>query len=317
MNARQDWTTALETRLRWLRWAVGLSRNRSTNQQWEVGREMLRFGDTFLMTSKFADLVHFARQTIPDQLMFEMPWVPTTAGWLWIEKIVQMADLKDNEINNQTKAKFDAAGVPLGMHALGWHAVPDDDGVFSERGGVFCMTYQATLDGYSPWSCFTLRQGDVLIDSVRSFDEDVSKSLERRGEKPKTDFGKYERNRNMDLFHEVRWVYTAFHLMSQKLAVTIDHDGDRAMKRRFAKDSLAPAPLLRVVTLRRLEEDRPKPKAGESVDWNWQWVVNGHWTNQWYPSIGKHKHVWIDSYIKGPEDKPLKAPSATLYVAGR
>jgi hypothetical protein len=61
-----------------------------------------------------------------------------------------------------------------------------------------------------------------------------------------------------------------------------------------------------VITLRRQRHpDHPDHEPGE-VEWKWQWVVRGHWRNQWYPSIKQHRQIWVMPYMKGPEDAPIK-----------
>lgn len=40
-------------------------------------------------------------------------------------------------------------------------------------------------------------------------------------------------------------------------------------------------------------------------DWSHRWLVSGHWRNQWYPSEGVHRPIWIDAFVKGPSDAPL------------
>ena len=58
-----------------------------------------------------------------------------------------------------------------------------------------------------------------------------------------------------------------------------------------------------VVTLRR--PDAPSPHEHSDVEWSRRWVVSGHWRNQWYPSLGVHRQIWISPYVKGPEEAPL------------
>ena len=69
------------------------------------------------------------------------------------------------------------------------------------------------------------------------------------------------------------------------------------------------------VTLRRNKET-PTRYEGETegITYNWQWIVSGHYRNQWYPSDETHKIIWIPPYVKGPEDKPLKQ---RLYKVAR
>jgi hypothetical protein len=74
-------------------------------------------------------------------------------------------------------------------------------------------------------------------------------------------------------------------------------------------------PTIRVVMLRHVQH--AKTTAGETVDWKYQWIVSGHWRKQWHPSTQTHTPMFISSYIKGPEGKPLKAPSKSIYVVQR
>lgn len=60
---------------------------------------------------------------------------------------------------------------------------------------------------------------------------------------------------------------------------------------------------VQVLTLRRakvVHEGEP----GEA-HYSHRFNVHGHWRNQWYASEKVHRQIWIDEFIKGPEDRPL------------
>lgn len=58
------------------------------------------------------------------------------------------------------------------------------------------------------------------------------------------------------------------------------------------------------VTLRRSSE--ANGEAGtDGFEYSHRFMVSGHWRHQFYPSKGRHELIWIDPYVKGPEDKPL------------
>lgn len=65
-----------------------------------------------------------------------------------------------------------------------------------------------------------------------------------------------------------------------------------------------------VVELRRTESnpstDTSVEPSSEGRAYTHRWVVSGHWRNQWYPRQGSHAPKWIESYLKGPDDKPIK-----------
>jgi hypothetical protein len=77
---------------------------------------------------------------------------------------------------------------------------------------------------------------------------------------------------------------------------------DRSTRRRVARVEL-PAEV-QIVHLRR-QTPAPTQNTGSGVDWKKRWIVHGFWRNQWYPSVEKHRQIWIDDYVKGPDDKPL------------
>lgn len=116
-----------------------------------------------------------------------------------------------------------------------------------------------------------------------------------------------------------RWVFTAFHLMAQRLAVVRPRPLDRTTSRRLTKQGYTPddIPLLKVVTLRRMDEERKRSIEQRDVNWHWRWEVRGHWRNQFYPSENVHRQIFVDAYIKGPENKPFKAPGIKVFAAIR
>jgi hypothetical protein len=79
----------------------------------------------------------------------------------------------------------------------------------------------------------------------------------------------------------------------------------------------SPRPLVRTVHLRRLAEGPTKLSPTDGVDWSCRWVVSAHWRQQYYPSTGDHRPVLVLPYMKGPQDRPLKPPRATLYAVDR
>ncbi|HEY7421497.1 MAG TPA: hypothetical protein VH541_05760 [Gaiellaceae bacterium] len=98
-------------------------------------------------------------------------------------------------------------------------------------------------------------------------------------------------------------VQTTLRLMQQKISVHHQERPDRAA-RRFAKRLDLIDRGVTVVTLRR----ERTPEHGEPVEehhYSHRFIVGGHWRNQWYPSAGVHRQIWIAPYEKGPQDAPL------------
>jgi hypothetical protein len=156
------------------------------------------------------------------------------------------------------------------------------------------------------WSQAVLVPGDAILGRIHAFEAAARSDSE----------GGYVDGRSTDMLHEFRWLYAALHLMSQKLAATREEQAERHTRRRMQREESKLEPLVRVVTLRRMEEARAI-EGHSNVDWQWQWKVTGHWRNQYYPSTGAHQPKWIEDYVKGPPEKPFKTPAHTVYAVSR
>ena len=101
-------------------------------------------------------------------------------------------------------------------------------------------------------------------------------------------------------------IVAARRFMDLPIADTSELPLPRAERRRNEKAGRTP-PRCISITLRRVrpQESKTNPEA-RTVDWSCQWTVAGHWRKQLYRSTGEKKPIWIDPYIKGPDDKPLK-----------
>lgn len=99
--------------------------------------------------------------------------------------------------------------------------------------------------------------------------------------------------------------------MKQKLVTHTEQHPDRAARRR-TKTKLNP---LHVVYLRKYDYT-PSHHDSKHIDHEYRWMVRGHWRNQYYRSINANKPLWINPYIKGPEDKQLK-PKQNLFAVVR
>lgn len=100
------------------------------------------------------------------------------------------------------------------------------------------------------------------------------------------------------------WLATlkaAWLLMQQPMARVEDAVHDRAARRRAQREGKTP-PRVRIIHLRR---PPGASHGGGGREYHHQWVVRGHWRQQWYASREVHRPVWIAPHVKGPEDAPL------------
>ena len=112
----------------------------------------------------------------------------------------------------------------------------------------------------------------------------------------------------------LRWIYAALRFMTHKITtIRTLPEGDRPAMRRLARAGFEHAPAIEIIELRRRTAAHAPTGEHDPVDWSCRWGVDGHWRNQFYSSTGEHKLIWIDPYIKGPPDKPLKVKPTVVY----
>jgi hypothetical protein len=104
--------------------------------------------------------------------------------------------------------------------------------------------------------------------------------------------------------------------LDQKIAA-VRHDRiERHARKRIAREFEVEAPTeVRVISLRRQESAPHEAGEGRVVDWRYRWVVSGHWRKQAVKD--GHRLTYINPYMKGPADRPLKLPTATVYDVSR
>jgi hypothetical protein len=317
---------AIEQRLEWLTWAQDYGHEiwgKIGDQYPEVlpmYKRTLGHGDTFFMNGKFCDLVDHARKDVPMDLAFDSRWLQAPDGWMWLGKpftvptaIVADAEDRTDPLSQHMKEFHAKEGWDVVVSAVGWYHLPPGsktrEGREVNAGATEFMFFQdfrhynPKAVGFGCWSYFILEDGQKLGPRLKQFEDKARKQG-----------GAYLGSEEM---HEIRWLYAALYLMSQRLSVSVRHDTDRHTRRRAERAGRVVPPFIRVITLRRLEMDRKKVGPTVPVDWQWQWEVRGHWRNQFFKSTGEHRPVFVESYIKGPEDKPLKPPGLKVFGAVR
>ena len=301
---------ALESRAAWAQWAEEYPallrdvRKRREAPNYDVVMRMYRdsllLGDTLYMNKEFCALVDHARATVPDDLVFEEGWMHTRAGFMWLETPFVVP----------TPVGFNEDGLGIitpTLRAVSW---------FPHDGGYVFLTYMDWKSvfndskGFGCWTHFSIRDGDILHERMKSFEASAD-------DPDAPGVGKYTEGDKTDKLHELRWVFTAMHLMAQRLATTVEHRTSPMARESARRKNLALTPLLKVVALRRMEADRPAGGEHQHRDWQWKWLVQGHWRNQWYESESIHRRIFIESYVKGPDDKPLKLPGHTIFKVER
>jgi hypothetical protein len=111
-------------------------------------------------------------------------------------------------------------------------------------------------------------------------------------------------------------IVAARHFLELEFVTNERHRLARPLRNQLARQHL-PEPDIRTIVLRRgTRNDRPANGDHREVDWQCQWLVNGHW-RKYFAKDGVWRRTWVNEHIKGPEDKPLKISEGTVYVARR
>lgn len=109
-------------------------------------------------------------------------------------------------------------------------------------------------------------------------------------------------------------------LIAQKLTETTPIDVDKTIRKAYQRAG-RPAPDVRLVRIRgtapaAAPRTAHQPDDQTSPDCGYRWWVRGHWRNQPYgPGRQQRRLIYLDSHLRGPEDKPIKA-STTVRVLG-
>lgn len=294
---KPEYNHAVESRLQWLRWAKGPTAfdvwmHLGSLPAMRAAISILEAGAGFFMDAHFQELVAVARLEIPDTLVFETTWLLAPSGFMWLDVPFLMP----------APGSAGDGAEDVAARAVGWRPVLVPD--LTEERTQFLVFVELPNGGFGCWSYMVLHPGKSLGDRITELERDARDAPDSY--------------RDVDLCrHELRWIYAAFHLMAQKLTVVVPEPTDRAIRHRARRDGQEAPPLINVVTLRRLHLAQHDGEAHSDVNWQWRWTVTGHWRNQWFPSAATHKPVFIEAFMKGPADKPLKPTAIRLYVARR
>jgi hypothetical protein len=109
-----------------------------------------------------------------------------------------------------------------------------------------------------------------------------------------------------------QFVLSAQQWLSQRILTTTEAPIDRPARRRAAR-VIQHIQRVNVIALRAYESNRNEVEERSEVDWSHRWIVSGHWRKQYHPATEERIPTWINPYIKGPEDKPLKVDGPRVF----
>lgn len=237
----------------------------------EVGR--LELADLFFVTPEMTSLAQGAAETMPPfQLLPED--IPTKFGFIVFPQTIA--------INPDPQGEVHLAAACWGT----WHNCPP----------------QWLYDGIwiSFYSDIELTTGQPIVNGNPTFILDGEAQIPFNAPNP------FDLQKDHPYQAAMRIIRTAWVLMQQKgLSEISIVQAARAARRRLERVIDVPLKGVQVIGLRRFSSELIGSEETEKREYFHRWIVNGHWRQQWYPSIEAHRPIWISPYVKGPEDAPF------------
>lgn len=279
-------TTALEQQLRWLRWlqnsSAGLLDWR--RQRVDFAEQALKTAETYYWAKPVMDIINEVVHDMPNNWQFRMDRLPSERGFFWFEDPLLIAN--DDAATHHVQSVVWSSGIS------------EQSGQAAINMTAFVEPLDSALPAHLVSTIF--QEGDQI--------EDVISDI---GRQPTAQVSKVAG------VCAVCTLACCLSFLAQKILVSPGQSAERHVRRRLERQGFDHEPVVRVVELRRKQAKSDHAGEHEAVDWSHQWIVSGHWRQQWHPSLNTHQPRWIMPYVKGPEDKPLKPPRAKVFAVVR
>jgi hypothetical protein len=256
--------------------------------------------ETYDVAGDIVDLLIQASETIP-RFGLTPEDLPALDGWIYLERSLPHPDA-ERTANETGIARY----RDLRIEALLWTEATITPTNAQETPGPGLMVAAfASAPGIAgdlpyPVAAMRWRFGEPWPEYVL-----LSPRQQDRGRNPETE----------DPIVPIRWFMAFLRFIKQRILVaTAIPVRNRSARRRIAR-VLPREPIVHVIELRRREYRQRDETEHEPAEWSCQWLVRGHWHN--YHTREGLQPRWVDSYVKGPDDKPLKTPRATVYKVVR
>lgn len=153
----------------------------------------------------------------------------------------------------------------------------------------------------------------------QSFNSVIEEGTEirERGEIVASDDNEVDSQFDTALEYRIKAFAGTLIFMNSKLTTTTEFSLPRQVRRRM-ETVVRPETSVRVVSLRKTEQQNRYEGDVGSIEFTHRFIVNGHWRKQCMVTAehenGRcwHRPTWIAPFIKGPNNKPLAMPQ-TIY----
>lgn len=261
--------------------------NLSVEELWGQDIENLKRADTFCWWAEPMHAVSVAADSLPRATKLQRGLTPTACGWWWFTEPLPVRTTNDHEHM---------------VAVLWWWSLQD---------GIPGIVFSCYVQG-----------GDAPIPTTRAFWPEtytvdqflgiMQASYDRRYTDTFKDDLLLSRDTTLKTIDFLGRFFTSGCLwMQQRILVTTPGHVERHERKRMEKAGMTRPADIQVIQLRRRASTphEPVPEGlteKQAREWTCRWVVNGHWRQQPYRTTGEVRPVFIEPYMKGPDDKPLR-----------
>jgi len=266
-----------------------------------VVKTVLSQGASFYWSPQTLDLVQEATKTMPAWTLTPES-LPAPHGFFYFGKSLPLP-------------QTDAPDAPL--RAVGWISMSgktESAAMYLARGEqapdrIAVVYFQQIDDSLAPVTVVEYQPNETLNEAAERYRKELQDAQD------------YKQSSEAAYWRKMQYWACCLSFLEQRImgrsrARTLP----RAVRRRL---EIERQPEIQIVYLRRLVSPiqhlgRLVEAEHESrlVDWKVQWIVSGHWRQQWYPTKGVHKPKYINPYLKGPTGKPLQS-AVKLFAVKR
>jgi hypothetical protein len=262
----------------------GLSDSEAIDRFLRTFKNQVIMSDPFYVSPDICDVIYTSSQGFPRDATMEDDAVIMPTGLIYLSKTFEIFDPRHNEVRN--------------IAAIYWtksmNRSPQDG---SAHRGIEIHWFESRGGWLLPVSFCYWPYGDMVGDWKATYN----------GE-PTTD--------HLDVCRKHFLTFMSF--IRQKIMTTQQERASRPTRKRAAS-YWEHEPSIRVVHLRKSDS---RSEGGNSsthlVERDHRWWVSRHWRLQACgPEMSDRRPVFIESHVKGPEDKPLKPPRAKVFAVVR
>lgn len=273
---------------------------------YRVDRAMMQSATTFAWSKDVVQAIRQVAASIPMDAQINAWNFDTNAAWWWLEETLPIITQD--------------AGDPLVALNMGWM----QEFRANKPGNTHFMVVAWVADRNKPGNIFPTQmfswQPGATLETMLTYIRKEHEQTYGKG-------GNYRNTPhvNVDVFCKAaleigQFILAGLAWMEQRIAVESQPHVERHRRKEFERTTKRDCDV-RLIELRRTAAADPNDtteQARRDIKWSVRWTVDGHWRHQACGTGHKErKLIYINPFIKGPAEAPLKLKNAKVYVVRR